>query len=103
MSLTPTNIEFDGRTALLVVDVQNDFAHPSGSLYIEGAEKLVGSINALVGQAVAGGAFVVYTQDYHPRVTPHFREHGGRWPKHCIQGTWGAELLAGLEIGGPIL
>lgn len=103
MSLTPTNIEFDGRTALLVVDVQNDFAHPSGSLYVEGAEKLVALINALVGQAVAGGAFVVYTQDYHPQVTPHFRDHGGHWPKHCVQGTWGAELVPGLEIAGPIL
>jgi len=103
LSLTPTNIEFDGRTALLVVDVQNDFAHPSGNLYVEGAEELVDPINALVGRAVAEGAFVVYTQDYHPQVTPHFREQGGPWPKHCVQGTWGAELVAGLEIAGPIL
>jgi nicotinamidase/pyrazinamidase len=97
------SIEFDGRTALIVVDVQNDFAHPDGSLCVAGAAEVLPAINALVRKAVAEGAFVVYTQDYHPEVTPHFREHGGRWPKHCVQGTWGAELVAELEIAGPVV
>ncbi len=103
MSLARSCIAFDPRTALIVVDVQNDFAHPSGNLYVEGGDELVGVINALIGNAVAGGAFVVYTQDYHPEVTPHFREHGGPWPKHCVRGTWGAEFVEGLEIAGPIV
>jgi nicotinamidase/pyrazinamidase len=103
VSLVPRSIDFDERTALIVVDVQNDFAHPRGSLYVEEAEGLVPVINELIGSAVGGGAFVVYTQDYHPEVTPHFLAHGGRWPKHCVQGSWGAELVAGLEIAGPVL
>ena len=103
MSLARSKSAFDARTALIVVDVQNDFAHPKGSLYVEGGGQLVTQINALIGNAVAQGAFIVYTQDYHPQVTPHFRQHGGRWPKHCIGDSWGAELVDGLEVAGPIV
>ena len=48
--------------------------------------------NALGAAARAAGAPVAYTQDWHPRSTPHFREEGGVWPVHCVRGTWGAEL-----------
>ena len=78
--------------ALIVVDVQNDFVDPSGSLYVRDAENAVSSINARISAARDEGRFIVYTQDWHPEVTPHFEKDGGIWPVHCVGGTWGAEL-----------
>lgn len=97
------SFSFDPRTALLVVDVQNDFADPRGNLYVAEGEQVVGVINELVGRARAARALVVYTQDWHPEQTPHFRTQGGTWPVHCVHDTWGAELLSGLRVDGPIV
>lgn len=94
---------FDAGTALIVVDVQNDFADPAGSLHVPGGESVVAPIDALVTTALAEGGMVIYTQDWHPPVTPHFASHGGVWPAHCVQGTWGAELHPGLRPRGPIV
>jgi nicotinamidase/pyrazinamidase len=88
---------YDGLTALVVVDMQNDFAHPGGSLHVTGGEDLVGPIGAEMESADAGGATVVVTQDWHPEATPHFVTDGGVWPVHCVGGTWGAELIDGLR------
>jgi nicotinamidase/pyrazinamidase len=96
-------LSFDARTALLVVDVQNDFADPRGNLYVAGGECVVGVINELVGRARAADALVVYTQDWHPEQTPHFRDQGGTWPVHCVRDTWGAELIPELRVDGPII
>ena len=81
-------IVFDEHTALVVVDVQNDFADPGGGLYVDGGERVVTEVNALIERAQAAGSFVVFTQDWHPAETEHFKQ----WPVHCVQGTWGAEL-----------
>ena len=97
------SFSFDPRTALVVVDVQNDFADPRGNLYVAGGERVVGVINELVGRARAADALVVYTQDWHPEQTPHFRDQGGTWPVHCVRDTWGAELLPELRVDGPII
>ena len=81
---------YDERTALVVVDVQNDFADPSGSLYVREGEQVVPVVNAEIAQAVAAGALTVYTQDWHPPHTPHFKQDGGIWPVHCVEDTWGS-------------
>ncbi len=94
---------FDDRTALVVVDVQNDFAHPSGSLYVQGGEQVTDLVNRHVREARAAGAFVVYTQDWHPPETPHFVDGGGTWPRHCVRGTWGAQFVDGLSVEGPVV
>jgi len=86
--------------ALLVVDVQNDFADPKGSLYVRGAENIIGRINERIREAEAAGSPVIYTQDWHPPVTAHFQKDGGIWPVHCVQGTWGAEFHADLLVLG---
>jgi nicotinamidase/pyrazinamidase len=91
---------YDPMTALVVVDVQNDFADPEGSLYVRGGEEVVDAVNAEVHAARAAGATVVYTQDWHPAHTPHFAKDGGTWPVHCVAGTWGAELHPRLEVDG---
>ena len=94
---------FDGRTALIVTDLQNDFADPAGSLHVRGGEGLLPLVARLVARSRADGALVVYTQDWHPEETPHFAAFGGAWPAHCVRGTWGAELVPGLEVAGPVV
>ena len=54
------------QTALVVVDVQNDFADPSGSLFVKGAADILPLVNSEARLATEAGAFVVYTQDWHP-------------------------------------
>jgi nicotinamidase/pyrazinamidase len=95
------NVTYDTETALVVVDVQNDFADPAGSLSVAGADKVVDVVNAEIAAAQAAGAPVIYTQDWHPPHTPHFETEGGPWPVHCVAGTWGAELHPRLTVNGP--
>ena len=94
--------EYSATTALVVVDLQNDFALPTGSLYVPGGEEVLDLVGAEVDAAAAAGARVVYTQDWHPEHTPHFERDGGLWPVHCVAGTPGAELVDGLRlVPGP--
>jgi nicotinamidase/pyrazinamidase len=94
---------YDDRTALVLVDVQNDFADPEGSLYVRGGEEVVSLVNAETQRAERAGATIVSTQDWHPASTPHFEKDGGIWPVHCVQGTWGAELHPGLRVSGEVV
>ena len=94
---------FDSTTALVVVDVQHDFADPSGSLYVRGGEEIVAGIAGQIRAALAEGCLVVYTQDWHPEHTPHFKADGGLWPVHCVMGSAGAEFVPGLPIEGPVV
>lgn len=93
-------VEYDEKTALLVVDVQNDFADPKGSLYVKGGEEVVPVVNREIDRARAAGATIVYTQDWHPDQTPHFEKYGGKWPVHGVRDTWGAELHPDLQVVG---
>lgn len=92
---------YDSTTALIVVDVQNDFADPAGSLYVKGAADVVKMVNGESRRATEAGAAVVYTQDWHPESTAHFAKDGGIWPVHCVGGTWGAEFHPDLGVMGP--
>lgn len=98
-----TSIDYNNNIALIVVDVQNDFADPSGSLYVNEGEDIVSPVNNEIDAAKAAGAFVVYTQDWHPPETPHFQTSGGIWPVHCVRDTWGAQLHPRLDVRGPVL
>lgn len=91
-------VQYGPTTALVVVDMQNDFADPAGSLFVAGGDALLGPLNAEIAAARAAGASVVFTQDWHPPVTPHFQAQGGVWPVHCVRDTWGAELVPGLDV-----
>ena len=88
---------YDGRTALIVADVQNDFADPAGSLAVRDGDRIVPRVNEEIRNATDGGAAVIFTQDWHPESTPHFAKDGGIWPVHCVAGTWGADLYPALE------
>ena len=85
-------------SALVIVDLQNDFADPAGSLSVVGGEAVVPTINREIEMARNSGAVVVATQDWHPASTPHFAKDGGIWPVHCVADTWGAQLYPGLEL-----
>jgi nicotinamidase/pyrazinamidase len=94
---------YDPTTALLVVDVQNDFADAAGGLYVSGGGEIVPLINAEITAARSAGALVAYTQDWHPESTPHFAKDGGIWPVHCVHETWGAQFHPDLDVDGPVV
>ncbi|MGH7039169.1 MAG: bifunctional nicotinamidase/pyrazinamidase [Stellaceae bacterium] len=97
------------RTALIVVDVQNDFC-PGGALAVPEGDAIVPAVNALARRF----AHVVLTQDWHPKGHASFASaHPGRqpfetialgygpqvlWPDHCVQGASGAAFHPGLDI-----
>ena len=94
-------MDYAPTTALIVVDVQNDFADPNGSLYVAGGETTIPFVNEQIAAANEAGAAVVYTRDWHPESTPHFAKDGGIWPVHCVGDTWGSEFHPDLVVGGP--
>ena len=94
---------YDRETALIVVDVQNDFADPGGSLYVREGEAVVPVANDQIANAETAGAFVVYTQDWHPETTLHFEKDGGLWPVHCVHDTWGAMFHPDLRVGDHVV
>jgi nicotinamidase/pyrazinamidase len=85
-------------TALIVVDVQNDFADPEGSLSVKGGDAIIQTVNREIEMAATVGAQVVATQDWHPESTPHFAKDGGIWPVHCVADTWGSALHPDLAL-----
>lgn len=91
-------MEYNASSALIVVDVQNDFADPEGNLYVRGGEEAIPFINSEIARAAEAGATIVYSQDWHPPSTPHFEKDGGIWPVHCVHDTHGAEFHPDLHV-----
>ncbi|KNX40944.1 nicotinamidase/pyrazinamidase [Roseovarius tolerans] len=95
-------------TALIVIDMQNDFC-PGGALAVPEGDSIVPGINALMAQFPA----VILTQDWHPAGHSSFASsHDGKapfdmvdmpygpqvlWPDHCVQGSQGAAFHEGLD------
>ncbi|MCD6289659.1 MAG: cysteine hydrolase [Anaerolineae bacterium] len=80
------------RTAVIVVDMQNDFAKPEGKLHVPTAQTIVGPIARLLARAREVGVFIIYTQDTHGERDPEYRI----WGEHARAGTWGADIIAEL-------
>ena len=96
------------KTALLVIDVQNDFC-PAGALQVAGGNEIIPGIN----QEMTKYDYVILTQDWHPKGHSSFAtSHDGRnpldviempygaqvlWPDHCVQGSYGAEFHSELN------
>ena len=89
---------YDSTTALIVVDVQNDFADPAGGLAVASGDRIIEAANREIEAAGQAGALVVSTQDWHPPSTPHFAKDGGIWPVHCLADSWGAGLHPALRL-----
>ena len=77
------------KTALLVVDMQNDFVKKGGSLVIPDAEATIPAIMRLLASARASRARVVYGQDTHTPGDPEWQI----WPEHCRESSWGWEIV----------
>ncbi len=85
------------KEALVIVDMQRDFM-PGGSLPVPDGDKIVPRLNEYVKLFTERGAKVFATKDWHPPNHKSFKEHGGPWPRHCVQGTEGAELHPDLKL-----
>jgi len=83
--------------ALIVVDVQNDFL-PGGVLAVPGGGEVIEPLNGYIRQFAQLQLPVFATRDWHPREHCSFREHGGRWPAHCVAGTHGAKFPPQLQL-----
>lgn len=77
------------RTALLVVDVQNDFC-AGGALAVPEGDLVVEPVNRLLAAWAAARAPIFASRDWHPRESSHFHDRGGQWPVHCVADTPGA-------------
>lgn len=84
-------------SALLIVDVQNDFC-AGGALAVPDAEAIIPVLNNYIEQFMQAGQPIYASRDWHPPVTRHFKAYGGIWPPHCIQGTKGAEFHPDLKL-----
>lgn len=91
--MTPT------RTALIIVDVQNDFCE-GGSLAVTGGAEVAHGISALLA-AAPGYAHVVATKDFHIDPGSHFSDNPDfvdSWPVHCVAETPGADFHPDLDV-----
>ncbi|HLH66745.1 MAG TPA: isochorismatase family cysteine hydrolase [Solirubrobacteraceae bacterium] len=80
-------------TAVVVVDMQNDFVAEGGSLRVPDAQATIPAIAGLLERARAAGARVIYTQDAHDEGDPEWEI----WPEHARRGTWGQRIVSELE------
>jgi nicotinamidase-related amidase len=88
------NVKLESKnTALIIVDMQNDFVHPQGKLFVPTAPKSIPYIKSLINKARNKGVLIVYTQDWHMKNDPEFLI----WGEHALQGTWGAEIVEELK------
>lgn len=77
------------KTAIIVVDMQNDFAHPNGKLYVPSTRNIIDPIRKLLDKAREKGVRIFYTQDWHRKDDIEFEI----WGEHAVAGTWGAEII----------
>ncbi|PSQ64797.1 MAG: cysteine hydrolase [Halobacteriales archaeon SW_9_67_24] len=95
-------MEFDpDRTAVVVIDMQNGFCHPDGSLHAPESEAVVEPIADLLDDARTAGTSVVFTRDVHPEGQfdgNHYYDEFERWGEHVVEGTWETEIVDGLDV-----
>jgi len=88
-------IKIDSHTALVVVDIQNDFC-PGGALPVADGDKVVPVLNKYIQLFRSASAPIIYTRDWHPPDHSSFKAQGGPWPPHCVQGSEGAKFRSDL-------
>ena len=85
------------KSALLIVDVQNDFC-PNGTLAVPEGDAIIPVLNKYIKIFSAGKLPILPPGDWHPKKTPHFRDFGGQWPEHCVQDSHGARFHPVLRL-----
>ena len=78
--------------SLIVIDFQNDFCQPTGSLYVKGAEEAKKGILFSMQKNIDKFNQIIYTKDWHTPQDESFKKNGGTWPDHCLQNSNGAEI-----------
>lgn len=92
--LKAVKISVDPRkTAVMVIDMQNDFIEEKGKLYVPRSEKLIKPIKSILDKAREAGATIIYTQDWHHEDDPEFKV----WGEHALADSWGAEIVEELK------
>ena len=102
----------DKHSALICIDIQNDFC-PNGALAVTGGDEIVSAANLMMADAKSAGAAIVLTQDWHPDDHSSFASsYDGKspfdmvemsygpqvlWPKHCVIGSQGAAFHDDLD------
>jgi nicotinamidase-related amidase len=82
------------KTALIVVDMQNDFVKPDGGkLVVPAAAETLAAQQRLLAAARAQGVRIAYTQDTHLEGDPEWKI----WPEHCRKDTWGWQIVDELK------
>lgn len=89
-------------TALILVDVQNDFC-PGGALAVPSGDAVVEPLNRAAAAFAASGLPIIATRDWHPPQTRHFQPFGGPWPVHCVQESEGAAFHPDLQLPAETL
>ena len=84
------------RTAMVVVDMINEFCKPGGKMVLPGYESLVPQQSALIAAARASGVPVIFVIDSHRRNMRRDREWLKRTP-HCVENTWATEIIDDLQ------
>jgi nicotinamidase-related amidase len=88
------------KSALIIVDMQNAFAHEKGRLFVPESRKTIEPIKKLLEKARSKNVSVIYTQDWHQKDDPEFSV----WGEHAVAGTWEAEIIDELKpIDGDVL
>lgn len=85
------------KTALLIVDVQNDFC-PGGTLAVDGGDRVVPALNEYIRFFAGHDGLIAASRDWHPEKTAHFKTYGGPWPVHCVRDTPGAAFHPDLAL-----
>jgi nicotinamidase/pyrazinamidase len=94
-----TPIRLQPGDALLVGDVQNDFM-PGGALPVPRGDEVIEPLNRYIAAFTARKLPVFAIRDWHPPDHCSFRDRGGPWPRHCVQGTAGAAFAPALRLPG---
>jgi len=84
---------YSPETALIVIDMLNDFVLEGAPLEVPASRALIPVLDAAVTEAKRAGAPVVYVCDAHHPDDEEFQA----WPKHCVKGTPGAEVVEPLR------
>lgn len=77
---------------LLVIDCQNDFTNANGTMYVPSCDNAVPNICKFIKDNAESIDKIVLSKDNHSKKHCSFIGHGGGWPAHCVEGTWGNEI-----------
>ncbi len=81
-----------GRRALLVVDLLEDFVRPGAPLEVPRTRAILPAVRRRIARARRAGELVVYVCDAHRKHDPEFSRMG--WPPHAVRGTRGAAVAS---------